>query len=235
MTYVGEPGSMFRFGDFMFDCTRRVLLRAGVERHLSPKGHQLLYLLIVARPRVLSREELYDTLWPSTYVSETNLASIVNEIRRALSDDARASQYIRTVHGFGYAFCGQVTTLVPAGFQTAVLVYKGEAYPLCDGENVIGRAPDSRVVIADRTISRHHAVVTVSSGSLTVHDLDSKNGTYVDGHKIGRTPVEITAHSQIEFGVVAVTVKRRRISSTASLHLNTTDLKRQIAERSGCA
>ena len=233
MTHAGEPVSIFRFGDFMFDHTRRLLLRGGMECHLSPKAQRLLYLLISARPRVLSREELYDELWPSTFVCETNLASIVNEVRRALHDDARASRYIRTVHGFGYAFCGQIATPAAAELQAAVLVCHGEAHSLQEGENVVGRSADSRVVIADRTISRRHAVVTVRGRQLSVHDLDSKNGTYVDGHRIGRSPVAITPTSLIHLGLVAVTVEHCKLSSTASFPLDMTDLKRQVAERLG--
>src|SRR5688500_13859545 len=110
---AGEPAATFRFGEFLFDSGSRLLLRSGVERHLSPKARQLLQLLLLARPRALSREDLYDALWPSTFVCETNLASIVNEVRRALGDDARSSHYIRTVHGFGYAFRSEVTSTAP--------------------------------------------------------------------------------------------------------------------------
>ncbi len=106
---VGE----FHFGEFAFDSRLRQLLCGGQPRQLSPKAQQLLLLLLLARPRVLTREELYDALWPSTYVCETNLASVVNELRRALGDNARAPQYIRTVHSFGYAFCGDVAASLP--------------------------------------------------------------------------------------------------------------------------
>ena len=46
-------------------------------------------------------------IWPQTFVAESTLAVVVNGIRHALADDARAPRFIRTVHGFGYAFCGE--------------------------------------------------------------------------------------------------------------------------------
>src|SRR5882724_5235039 len=98
---AGETATTFTFGEFVYDSGARLLMRGGVKQHLTPKAQRLLHLLLVARPRALSREELYDALWPSTFVSETNLAGIVNEVRRALGDDPRAAQFIRTVHGFG--------------------------------------------------------------------------------------------------------------------------------------
>ena len=124
----GQATAVYRFGEFTFDCSTRLLLGGAEERHLSPKAQQLLNLLLAAHPRVLSREDLYDALWPSTFVCETNLASVVNEVRRALGDDARASQYIRTVHGFGYTFSGDL--LPPAARAFAVLVCAGRTHPL---------------------------------------------------------------------------------------------------------
>jgi len=226
---AGEPTATFRFGEFTFDCGSRLLTRSGVKRHLSLKAQQLLQLLIQARPRALSREELYDALWPSTFVCETNLASIINEVRRALGDDARASNYIRTVHGFGYAFCGEVVTAVATNF-VAALQCEGHSYPLYEGENLIGRAQDCRVVIAAPTISRHHALITIYDGVVSIKDLDSKNGTYVNRQMVGRAPVTVTGSAQVAFGATAASINFRRISTTNSLKLNMTELKRQVAE-----
>lgn len=230
---AGGPAATFRFGGFIFDCGSHQLLHDGVERHLSPKAQYLLYVLLSARPRVLSREELYDELWPSTFVCETNLACIVNEVRRALSDDARASQYIRTVHGVGYAFSGEVTSWAAGGFEAAVLVCEGRSHPLYEGENSVGRAPDGRIVISDPTVSRHHALITINDGSFSIADLDSKNGTYVEGLRIGTSPVRVSPRVQVGFGGVAASILPRRISSTRPLQLNMTELKRQVAERLG--
>ena len=68
----------------------------------------MLELLLAARPNPLAREDLFSRLWPSTFVSDANLASLVKEIRAAIGDDAREPRYVRTVHRFGYAFSGGV-------------------------------------------------------------------------------------------------------------------------------
>jgi len=228
---AGDPAATFRFGEFTFDCGSRLLTCSGEKRHLSLKAQQLLQLLLVARPRALSREELYDALWPSTFVCETNLASIVNEVRRALGDDARASNYIRTVHGFGYAFCGEVVSVAGMNFVAATLHCEGQNYPLYEGENLVGRAPDCRVMIMANTISRRHALITICDGLLSIRDLDSKNGTFVDGQLISRVPVIVTRHTQIAFGSIPASFNLRTISTTNSLMLNMPELKRQVAER----
>ena len=228
---AGDPAATFRFGEFTFDCGSRLLTRSGVKRHLSLKAQQLLQLLLVARPRALSREELYDALWPSTFVCETNLASIINEVRRALGDDARASNYIRTVHGFGYAFCGEVVSMVDMNFVAATLLCEEQRHSLYEGENLVGRALDCRVMIEAKTVSRRHALITIQDGSISIRDLESKNGTFVDGQLIGHTPVMLKPRTQIAFGSIAASFQVQTISTTNSLRLNMPELKRQVAER----
>jgi DNA-binding winged helix-turn-helix (wHTH) protein len=170
----------------MFDADRRQLLRDGRDVHLSPKAFDLLKGLIDARPRVVTKNELHDRLWPGTFVSEVNLASLVAEVRRALADDARQPKYIRTVHRVGYAFRGTVeetdAATAPssrAGF--CWLIKDGRRLPLRAGENILGRDSYEGVEIDSATVSRRHARITVSTTEATVEDLGSKNGTFVGG------------------------------------------------------
>jgi TolB-like protein/DNA-binding winged helix-turn-helix (wHTH) protein len=74
---------------------------------LEPKAYQLLTFLVERRPRALSRVQIRDAIWAGTHVSESTLGVVVNAIRHALGDEARQPRFIRTVHGFGYAFCGE--------------------------------------------------------------------------------------------------------------------------------
>src|SRR4030095_1705487 len=76
----------YRFGRFTLDTRTRQLLDDDNEVHLSPKAFELLQVLVRNRDRAMSRSELHEHLWPSTFVLETNLASLVAEIRRALGD-----------------------------------------------------------------------------------------------------------------------------------------------------
>ena len=61
------------------------------------------------RPAAVSKAEIQEHLWPDTFVSEANIPTLVAEIRDAIDDDARQPRFIRTVFGFGYGFCGDVT------------------------------------------------------------------------------------------------------------------------------
>src|SRR5262245_66652154 len=94
------------FGDFAFDPERRQLLRSGEPVPLETKAYELLGLLLSRRPNALSKIQIRAVLWPDTFVSESALARLVTQLRAACGDDAQNPQFIRTVHGFGYAFCG---------------------------------------------------------------------------------------------------------------------------------
>ncbi|HEY2946186.1 MAG TPA: winged helix-turn-helix domain-containing protein, partial [Vicinamibacteria bacterium] len=95
-----------RFAEFVFDPGARELRGRGGPCHLSPKAFECLGALLERRPRAVSRAELHDRLWPKSFVAETSLRRVIAEIRAALGDDERRPRFIRTVRGFGYAFCG---------------------------------------------------------------------------------------------------------------------------------
>jgi DNA-binding winged helix-turn-helix (wHTH) protein/Tol biopolymer transport system component len=102
------------FGPFVLDGDRRQLFENGAEVHLSPKAYELLTALVEQRPRAVSKADLQARLWPDTFVQESNLTVLVSEIRNALHEAGRGGRYIRTVHGFGYAFEAEVERKPPA-------------------------------------------------------------------------------------------------------------------------
>ena len=98
------------------DTDGRELRQRREENPPHPEGLSTsLACLVESRPRVLSRAQVLDRVWPDTFVAESNLASLVKEIRRALDDDARAPRFVRTAHGHGYAFCAEVAPGADAG------------------------------------------------------------------------------------------------------------------------
>lgn len=201
----------YRFGHFTLDSGTRQLLRSGEEVHLSPKAFDLLLLLVENGSRALSRAELHRHLWPSTFVLDTNIASLIAEVRRALGDDADEPQFVRTMHRFGYRFIGRVDAGVDGeeAVSPAVkywLVWETRQVPLTDGENVLGRAPDAAVWIDAIGVSRHHARIVVAGREATVEDLGSKNGTYVGGQRV-TTPYRLADGDQIRLGSVVVTFR----------------------------
>jgi pSer/pThr/pTyr-binding forkhead associated (FHA) protein len=60
-------------------------------------------------------------------------------------------------------------------------MFERRPIPLLTGENVIGRAPDAAIHIDSPGISRRHARILVAQDGVTLEDLASKNGSYVNG------------------------------------------------------
>ena len=197
-----------RFGEFIVDFETRQLMRDAQPVHLTPKAYQLLALLVEAQPRALSKEELQQGLWPSTFVEEANLSVVVAELRAALGDAARQPRYVRTVHGFGYAFEAGVTRETgrpprPKAVGSWWLHSETVHAKMHDGENLVGRDLPIDVWLDSGGVSRRHARVVIEGESAWVEDLASKNGTWVNGERVaGRT--EVTDGTELRFGPVVM-------------------------------
>ena len=176
-----------RFAEFTLDSETRQLLSGGQgEIRLSPKAFDLLRALIERRPNVVDKSELHAQIWPATFVVDANLNVLIAEIRRALGDHPRQSRFIRTVHGVGYALCGEAVELdhprAHASSGRAArfwLMWNDRAIVLSEGENIVGRDPQCHVWLDASGVSRRHARIHVTSASdaVVVEDLGSKNGT----------------------------------------------------------
>jgi DNA-binding winged helix-turn-helix (wHTH) protein len=199
-----------QFGEFTLDPLTRQLRRSADEIHISPKAFALLLELIEHRPNALTKAALQEFLWPATFVVEANLSNLIAEIRAALEDDVRRPRFIRTIHGFGYAFCGAVNGDRPVEASGAeatrcVLVRSGRLYPLVEGENVLGRDGDA-AWFDSISVSRRHARIVVSDGKAVLEDLASKNGTFLGDMRVS-APVPLEDGAEIRLGSVLVTFR----------------------------
>lgn len=181
------------FGPYVLDNATRQLLRAGMPLHLSPKAFQLFALLVEARPAVIDRAALRQKLWPDTHVVDAALGNLIAEIRSALGEDG---SLVRTAHGVGYAFDGDARDVQPSRSEANEpprywLVWGERALVLDRQENVIGRDPMCSVWIDAPGVSRRHALIRIPSDGLddtpTIEDLNSTNGTEVNGQMIARS------------------------------------------------
>ncbi len=66
----------------------------------------------------------------------------------------------------------------------------GMTYLLNDGNTTVGRHPQSDIFLNDVTVSRHHCRFIAATGSLSVEDTGSTNGTYVNDARVDATRLE---------------------------------------------
>jgi len=210
-----------RFGDFRLDPGRRQLFRGEEPIHLTPKAFELLGALLEARPEAVAKADLEARIWGKTHVAETSLAGLVAELRAALGERPRKSEFIRTVHGFGYAFCGPAPAASAGSdpFRVGDLVYRiswaRREVALRVGENILGRVPDAVAWMDSPTVSRRHASIRVSAQGATIEDLGSHNGTYLRGERVTK-PVPLRDGDEIHLGSVIVTLRIGQAGETQS-------------------
>lgn len=99
---------IFEFGPFELDLNRAELRDAGHVVPLEPKSFDLLVYLLQNHDRVLSRDEMFDHVWPDVFVTDASLSTAIAQIRRALGDDGAAQKFVRTVRGRGFRFVAPV-------------------------------------------------------------------------------------------------------------------------------
>jgi DNA-binding winged helix-turn-helix (wHTH) protein len=211
------------FGDFTFRDDTRQLIRADAVVHLSPKAFDLLRMLLEARPKAMSKTELSSQLWPATFVTDANLSVLIAEIRAALGDRPQNPRFVRTVHRYGYAFCGTAADVpAPGSRALSTTVADGAACwlisddgrtPLANGIHVIGRDPQAEVWIDRPGVSRRHARIEIRDDQATVADLESKNGTFVRGERV-TSATTVRDGDHIRVGPVTFTFRTSVISET---------------------
>jgi len=204
------PLKRLSFDPFTLDAETRQLLHGPDDQpvHLSPKAYDLLCVLVETRPRAIAKSELHERLWPSTFVSDATLASLVAELREALGEKGHTARFIRTVHGFGYAFSGLAREHAAPEVKRVAnwIVYNGRETSLDEGEHLLGRDAESAVPLSSSTVSRHHARITVNGQIAILEDLGSKNGTYLRGQVV-TAPMRLADGDQIRIGAFELTFR----------------------------
>jgi len=99
---------IYTFGDLLLDVGARELRRGDEIVRLEPQVFDLLRLLVENRERVVSRDEIIERIWDGRIVSDAAVSSRVKSARQAIGDDGVRQQLIRTHHGVGFRFIGQM-------------------------------------------------------------------------------------------------------------------------------
>src|SRR5262245_20190049 len=99
---------VYRFENCVLDIGRRELRRAEIVCPIEPQVFDLLHVLIANRDRVVSRDEIFRTVWQGRIVSDSVLGNRINAARKAIGDDGTQQRLIRTLRRHGFRFVGAV-------------------------------------------------------------------------------------------------------------------------------
>ena len=218
-----------RFGVFDLDLQTGELRRKGVKVALQEQPFRVLALLVAQPGELVTRDELRRALWAEAVFVDFDhgLNKAVAKIRDALGDIAESPRYVETLERRGYRFISPVEVVVPrtapalgCGDRPVVarLSWNGQSYPLSAGEYVIGRDPSAAIWIESSLVSRHHARIVVAASAVTVEDLGSRNGTFLNGRRLD-APAPLAAGDEVGVGPDRLVVfTASAIDSTSAVH-----------------
>ena len=134
--------TLYHFGQFVLDPGRRALSRADSPVSLTPRAFDVLFFLVRNPNRLVTKEELLQTVWGDTFVEEGNLTQYISHLRKALGDNSEDAPLIVTIARKGYHLTADVTVAEAAATakQAAVQVSAIER----PADEAASRAPKRR-------------------------------------------------------------------------------------------
>ena len=99
----------FHFSNYVLDTGRRELRCGDQSIEVEPQVLDLLIYLMQNNDRVITKDDLIDSVWGGRIVSDTTLTSRIYAARRAIGDSGRDQKLIRTIQRKGLRFIGAVS------------------------------------------------------------------------------------------------------------------------------
>lgn len=202
----------FRFADFELDVDAYALRRADQRVKLERIPMEMLILLVTQAGALVPRGDIRASLWdPDVFVDhDAAISTAIRKIRQALGDDAEKPRFVETVVGKGYRFIAPVRgpRSLAHTWRPFRLTRGKREFILDTGENVLGRDPDAGVYVEDASVSRRHARVVIGPGEAILEDLNSRNGTFLNGRRIDG-PAPLGNGAVIGLGLVTLTFRVR--------------------------
>src|SRR5262245_24805448 len=113
------------FSDCELDVAAFELRRGGQPCPVEPQVFEMLLYLARNPDRLVTKSDLIENVWGGRIVSDSTLASRIKSARRAIGDDGEQQRLIRTVHGRGVRFIGEIREERAPDLETADAVSEG--------------------------------------------------------------------------------------------------------------
>lgn len=119
----------YSFDAFTLDLGCGELRKGDIGVSVEPRAFALLSYLVEHRDRLITKDELVETLWDGRVVSDAAVSTVVKSARRAIDDDGTAQKYIRTLHGRRFRFVGEAKTIAGSSYEPSAEVRESTPEP----------------------------------------------------------------------------------------------------------
>src|ERR1700677_493493 len=151
------------FGQFLLYPAARILKKDLDTVNIGGRAFDLLLALLRQPNEIVTKRELFESVWPNVNVDDVNLRIQINNLRKALGDGKGEANYIRNVAGRGYCFVGTLTTILPEAEREKAEPWRDVAFPFLPPK-IIGR--DEVVQHVGRQLLEHRFVSIVGPGGI---------------------------------------------------------------------
>lgn len=134
-------GKFYRFDSFLLNTKTKQLFDKNKSVNLSYKSADILLYLVRNSGRIVTKEELFQTVWTDSFVEENNLPVHVSALRRVLGEKRGDSRFIKTISGRGYSFIADVEEVNSQAFGASTSPEKGAS-------DSVNELPDASTSIA---------------------------------------------------------------------------------------
>lgn len=122
--------TIYILGEWTLNTNTNQLLRGDSVVELEFRLTSLLVFLLQNRERVLTKDEILRSVWPKKVVNDDSVAVAISQLRKALNDNPRTPQYIKTIPGVGYQFIFQQAAKDVTGTEAIKLTKSRSNYLL---------------------------------------------------------------------------------------------------------
>ena len=156
----------YLFSDFEIDLSQQELRRLGESVHIEPQVFDLIVHLVRNHDRIVSKNELIETIWNGRIISEAALSSRINGARRA-SDNGTDQVFIRTLHKRGFRFVGDVKAIsAPEADVEAARLVPDDA--VAQGNAPVRVSVSAEVCCLDNVVSEAVKAEAITRSSIAV-------------------------------------------------------------------
>src|SRR6202453_3184083 len=151
------------FGQFLLYPAARILKKDLDTVNIGGRAFDLLLALLRQPNEIVTKRELFESVWPNVNVDDVNLRIQINNLRKALGDGKGEANYIRNVAGRGYCFVGTLTTILPEAEREKAEPWRAVAFPFLP-PNIVGR--DEVIRQVSWQLLEHRFVSIVGPGGI---------------------------------------------------------------------